>query len=136
MRQRFVDFIAEFDGFVAAGSFSVLVKVLFVLFADVARFIAKRFESLVARGKLRVDFGGDTDVVDVIEHFVIRYRCFANSQSVLCSIFRKKKEREKESCQLLCIRSVFLNKSSRVKVDSRGGMFRVRIGVRVRVASR
>ena len=32
MRQRFVDFIAEFDGFVAAGSFSVLVKVVFVLF--------------------------------------------------------------------------------------------------------
>jgi hypothetical protein len=49
-------------------------------------------------------------VVDVIEQFVIRYRCFANSQSVLCSIFRKKKEREKESCQLLCIKSVFLNK--------------------------
>jgi hypothetical protein len=48
-------------------------------------------------------------VVDVIEHFVIRYRCFANSQSVLCSIFRKKR-REKESCQLLCIKSVFLNK--------------------------
>lgn len=47
MCQRFVDFIAQFDGFVAAGSFSVLVKVVFVLFADVARFIAKRFESLV-----------------------------------------------------------------------------------------
>jgi len=49
-------------------------------------------------------------VVDVVEELVIRDCCFANSQSVLCSIFRKKKEREKESCQLLCIKSVFLNK--------------------------
>jgi len=87
MRQRFIYFIAQFDGFVSASSFSVLVKRAFVLLANVARFIAKRFKSLIDWGKLRVDFGGDADVVDVVEELVIRDCCFANSQSV-CLIFR------------------------------------------------
>jgi hypothetical protein len=40
---------------------------------------------------LRVDFGGDADVVDVVEQLVIRDCCFANSQSV-CIIFRKRRK--------------------------------------------
>ena len=51
IRQRLVDFIAQFDGFVsidpAMDSFSVLVKRVFVALPKVARFIAKCFESLV-----------------------------------------------------------------------------------------
>lgn len=91
MRQRFIYFIAQFDGFVSASSFSVLVKRAFVLLANEARFIAKRFKSLIDWGKLRVDFGGDADVVDVVEELVIRDCCFANSQSV-CIIFRKRRK--------------------------------------------
>ena len=45
IRQRLVDFIAQFDGFVsidpAMDSFSVLVKRVFVALPKVARFIAK-----------------------------------------------------------------------------------------------
>ena len=126
MRQRFIYFIAQFDGFVSASSFSVLVKRAFVLLANEARFIAKRFKSLIDWGKLRVDFGGDADVVDVVEELVIRDCCFANSQSV-CIIFRK---RERVG-YMVSIFERFCRKE-----DPRAGVFRIRIRVRVRVDSR